>query len=67
MISIRDYFADEARWEEEVELWETMENDVDDEFDLTAWAAERGIDLTIRDERLGETVLTLWTWDMCGD
>ena len=64
-MTIREYFADENRWDEEAELWDILESDED--FDLEAWADERGIDLTARDERLDELVLTLWSWDMCGD
>ena len=64
MMTIREYFAAEERWEEEVEVYERWQ---DEELDLDAWAAERGIDLEARDEQAGEYVLTLWAWDMCGD
>jgi hypothetical protein len=65
MMTIREYFADEEMWEEEAELYTAMEEDWD--FDLEGWAEEHGVDLEAIDERTGETVLTLWCWDMCGD
>ena len=65
MMTIREYFADEAMWGEEVDLWETLE--ADEEFDLREWAAEREVDLDAIDEATGERVLTLWSWDMCGE
>jgi hypothetical protein len=52
-------------WGEEVDLWETLETD--EEFDLCDWASARGVDLDAIDEATGERVLTLWSWDMCGE
>ena len=65
MMTIREYFADETMWGEEVDLWETLETD--EEFDLCDWASARGVDLDAIDEATGERVLTLWSWDMCGE
>ena len=65
MMTIREYFADETMWGEEADLWEILETDED--FDLREWAAEREVDLDAIDEITGERVLTLWSWDMCGE
>lgn len=67
-MTIREYFETienlETRWAEEGELWDAMQ---DFDFDLDAWADAHGVDLDAMDARIGETVLTLWCWDMCGD
>ena len=69
MMTIREYFETiedlGARWEEEGALWETLETDED--FDFYVWADEHGVDLDAIDERTGERVVTLWSWDMCGE
>lgn len=38
----------------------------DDDFDIDAWAAEHGVDLTISRMVMGEMIpeFTLWCWDM---
>ena len=64
MMTIREYFTIE-RLEEESDLWETLETDED--FDFYVWADEHGVDLDAIDERTGERVVTLWSWDMCGE
>lgn len=72
-MTIREYFYNSTMTEEdflrriaeEDELWDAIENDED--FDLEEWAQAHGVDLTIVDEKTGETVLTLWQWDMCGE
>ena len=73
-MSIRDYFdsiletADdfEAFEDAQFELWAMLD---DDDFDLEAWATERGIDLTATVDCLGSPITewTLWCWDMEGD
>lgn len=72
-MTIREYFYNSTMTEEEClermaeenELWDAIENDED--FDLDEWARSHGVDLTIIDTKTGETVLTLWAWDMCGE
>lgn len=72
-MTIREYFYNSTMTEEEYleriaeenELWDAIENDED--FDLEEWARSHDVDLTIVDEKTGETVLTLWQWDMCGE
>ena len=64
MMTIREYFTIE-RLEEESDLWETLETDED--FDFEEWAEEHDVDLDAIDERTGERVVTLWSWDMCGE
>jgi hypothetical protein len=71
-MTIREYFAGADlteeqfldRLEEEVDLWEAYEHD---EIDINEWARIRNIDLAAIDEHTGETFLTLWMWEMCGD
>jgi hypothetical protein len=67
-MTIREYFETiedlETRWAEEGALWDAMQ---DLDFDLDGWAETHGVDLEATDERLGEYVLTLWSWDMCGE
>ena len=73
MTNIREYFYSPTMTEEEflnklteeVELWETLE--ADETFDFEAWAEAHGVDLEAVDETTGEQVVTLWSWDMCGD
>ncbi len=65
MMNIYEYFAEVETWEEEADLWEAIEND--DNFDLKVWAEEHGVDLEAIDQRTGETYLTLWSWDQCGE
>ena len=73
MMNIREYFdtlrnearTDDEWWEVceyETTIYHCMEADPDD---FTMWAIENEIDLTAMD--CGETVLTWWAWDMCGD
>ncbi len=72
MMSIREYFDNlysktnmEYEFDEIVELeYKVYEMDEDD---FEVYCSEHNIDLTIRDERTGELVVTLWGWDMCGD
>lgn len=72
-MTIREYFNNSTMTEEEflnkmteeVELWDAIENDED--FDLDEWAQTHGVDLDAIDEKTGETVYTLWAWDMCGE
>lgn len=70
-MTIREYFDnlymvedmnDAADYEQTI--YRCMEEDPDD---FTLWAIENGIDLHAMDEKMGETVLTLWAWDVCGD
>jgi hypothetical protein len=72
-MTIREYFYNPAMTEEEflnkmteeIELWEAIEND--DDFDLDEWARTHGVSLDAIDEKTGETIFTLWAWDMCGE
>ena len=64
MMTIREYFEMEERWEEEMELWKMVESE---DVDLKEWCEERDVDYDAVDETMGETVITLWAWDMCGE
>lgn len=64
MMDIRTYFYDVATEEEQDEIISVYEND---DIDFNAYCVERNIDLTIVDDRMGETILTLWAWDICGE
>lgn len=74
-MTIREYFDNmitpnmtEEDWDELFDLENTAYACYeDDDLDFESWALENGIDLTARDPQTGETVLTLWAWDMCGD
>ena len=73
MMTIREYFAalyadalTDEDFDEVVDFEQTIYHCMDEDYDdFTMWATENGIDLTATDD--GETVLTLWAWDMCGD
>jgi hypothetical protein len=73
MMNIREYFEnlyklaglDDGKFDEVSEL-ENEVYEMDDE-DFETWAQVNNIDLSARDERTGELVVTLWGWDMCGD
>lgn len=64
MMTIREYFEAEERWVEEAELWELLELG---DIDLEEWCEEHDVDYEAVDERIGEKVITLWAWDMCGE
>ena len=64
MMTIREYFEMEERWEEEMELWKMVESE---DVDLKEWCEEHDVDYDAVDETMGETVITLWAWDMCGE
>ena len=64
MMTIREYFEMEERWEEEMELWKMVESE---DVDLKEWCEEHDVDYDAIDETMGETVITLWAWDMCGE
>lgn len=72
MMNIREFFQnlyDNAQDDfqfDEVISYENNVYEMDDE-DFETWAQMNGVDLTARDERTGELVVTLWGWDMCGD
>ena len=74
-MTIREYWAAmEAATTTVEELDEVLELEAvmyrvfeDDPADFETWAAEEGIDLGAYDEEMDELVLTLWSWDMCGD
>ena len=71
-MTIREYFYTDTmteeefllRMEEAVELYELYE---DDAIDLEQWCEEHGVDFYAVDARTGETEITLWVWDMCGE
>lgn len=73
MMNIREYFEnlyklaglDDDKFDEVSEL-ENEVYEMDDE-DFETWAQVNNIDLSARDEKTGELVVTLWSWDMCGD
>ena len=73
MKNIREYFhdlylqagMDEDKFDEVIELENTVYEMDDEEFET--YCHNNGIDLTARDERTGELVVTLWGWDMCGE
>ena len=63
-MTIREYFEAEERWEEEAELWKMVENE---EVDLKKWCETHDVDYYAYDEKIGETIITLWAWDLCGE
>jgi len=73
MMNIREYFEnlyklaglDDDKFDEVSEL-ENEVYEMDDE-DFETWAQVNNIDLSARDEKTGELVVTLWSWDVCGD
>jgi len=73
MMNIREYFdnlyklagLDDDEFDEVVEQENTVYEMDEDEFE--SFCSEHDIDLTVRDEHTGELVVTLWSWDMCGD
>ena len=64
MMTIKEYFEAEERWEEEAELWKMLESE---DIDLKEWCEEHDVDYYAYDEKIGEKVITLWCWDMCGE
>jgi len=73
MMSIREYFEnlyklaglDDDKFDEVIEL-ENEVYEMNDE-DFETWVQVNNIDLSVRDEKTGELVVTLWAWDMCGE
>ncbi len=70
MMNIREYFrtlADEIGFEEAYEE-ETRVYEMEDE-DFERWLTDHDIDTTATETVMGEDILviTLWSWDMCGD
>ena len=72
MMNIREFFenlynnAQNDFQFDEVVNYENAVYDKDDK-DFEEWARENDIDLTVRDKRTGELVVTLWSWDMCDE
>lgn len=72
MMNIREFFqnlynnAQDDFQFDEVVSYENNVYEMDDE-DFETWAQINGVDLTAWDERTGELVVTLWSWDMCGE
>ena len=64
MMTIREYFEAEERWEEEAELWKMLESE---EIELKEWCEAHNVDYYAYDEKIGETIITLWAWDLCGE
>lgn len=73
MMNVREYF-ESLLSDEEMTLDEVM--DVEDELwgmyyenydGFVAYMNEHNVDLSLRDEKMNESYLTLWVWDMCGD
>lgn len=72
MMNIREYFDNlrnltttEEEFDNVLELENTVYEMDDEEFE--SYCDENGIDLTVRDDRTGELVVTLWSWDMCDE
>lgn len=72
MMNIREYFdnlrnltTNDEEFDNVLELENTVYEMDDEEFET--YCRENGIDLTVRDDRTGELVVTLWGWDMCGE
>lgn len=72
MMNIREYFDNlrnltttEEEFDNVLELETTVYEMDDEEFE--SYCDENDIDLTVRDDRTGELVVTLWSWDMCGE
>lgn len=72
MMNIREYFdnlrnltTNEEEFDNVLELENTVYEMDDEEFE--SYCRDNDIDLTVRDNRTGELVVTLWCWDMCGD
>ena len=73
MMNVREYFEslmgnEEMTLEEamnvEEELWGMYYENYDGFAD---YMSKHNVDLSLRNEEMGETYLTLWVWDMCGD
>ena len=64
MMTIREYFEAEEHWEEEIELWKMVESE---NVDLKEWCEAHDVDYYAYDEKIGETIITLWAWDLCGE
>jgi regulator of RNase E activity RraB len=73
MMNVREYFESLLDNEEmtldetmdmEKELWGMYYEDYDGFVD---YMNKHNVDLSLRDEEKGETYLTLWVWDMCGE
>ena len=72
MMNIRKYFdnlrnltTNEEEFDNILELETTVYEMDDEEFE--SYCNENDIDLTVRDDRTGELVVTLWSWDMCDE
>ena len=73
MMNIREYFEnlytlaglDDDKFDEVVELENEVYEMEDENFET--WAQVNNIDLSARDEKTGELVVILWSWDVCGD
>ena len=73
MMNIREYFEnlymlaglDDDNFDEVSEL-ENEAYEMDEE-DFEMWARENNIDLSARDDVTGELIVTMWSWDVCGE
>ena len=73
MMNVREYF-ESLMDDEEMTLDEVM--DVEDELwgmyykdydGFVNYMNKHNVDLSLKNEEMGETYLTLWVWDMCGE
>lgn len=69
-MTIREYFdrmiEEGCELEEIGEMEQTIFHCMEEDFDdFSMWALENGIDLDAEED--GTLVLTLWSWDVCGD
>lgn len=68
MMNIREYFENlyalAGLDEDKVAELENEIYEMNDE-DFEMWAQANNIDLSARDEKTGELVVALWSWDMC--
>lgn len=70
MMNIREYFENlytlAGLDEDKVAELENEVYEMNDE-DFETWAQVNNIDLSARDEKTGELVVVLWSWDVCGE
>ena len=38
-----------------------------EEVNLKEWCEAHDVDYYAYDEKIGETIITLWAWDLCGE
>ena len=71
MMNVREYFdslLDEMELDEMFDLEDRLlEMYYNDDGSFEEYMESHNVDLSMKDEELNETYLTLWVWDMDGD